>query len=78
MEADVGDELVALDPTAGSCFGFNAVATRVWKSLAEPRSFDELNAMLLEDFAVDPAECKAELKGLLDDMISKKLIEQIP
>jgi hypothetical protein len=28
MEADIGDELVALDATAGNCFGFNQVAPR--------------------------------------------------
>ena len=31
MEAELGDELVGLDPAAGECFGFNSVATSVWR-----------------------------------------------
>ena len=42
LEADIGNELVALEPEAGNCFGFNEVATVVWRKLAEPKSFDEL------------------------------------
>ena len=29
LEAGIGDELVALDPDQGSCFGFNGVAAFV-------------------------------------------------
>ena len=38
LEADLGDELVALDQAQGQCFGFNGVATSVWRLLASPRS----------------------------------------
>ena len=34
MEAELGEELVALDPQAGNCFGFNEVAAWVWRRLA--------------------------------------------
>ena len=32
LEADLGDELMALDVEGGTCFGFNAVATGVWRA----------------------------------------------
>ena len=51
MEAELGDELVALDPKAGECFGFNGVATSVWRILEEPRSFEQLRVRHYGDVA---------------------------
>jgi len=77
MEAEVGSELVALDPDAGTCFGFNEVATIVWRRLSEPISFDQLRDELLSEYEVSPDQCTKELQELLDEMVSKGLVEQI-
>lgn len=75
MEADIGDELVALDASAGNCFGFNQVATSVWRRLAEPKTFDQLRDDLLNEYEVSREQCSNELKDLLDDMTAKGLVE---
>ena len=74
MEAELGDELVALDPGAGECFGFNGVATSVWRLLATPASFAEIRDSLLTDYDVEPEQCSLELKALLDDLTQRGLI----
>ena len=74
MEAELGDELVALDPKAGTCFGFNSVAASVWRLLDEPKTFEQLQQGLLEEYEVDPAECSNELQRLLGDMSSKGIV----
>ena len=74
MEADIGDELVALDVQDGSCFGFNAVATDVWKFLATPRSRTELQAELTSRYDVDAGQCASELESLLDQMARMGLV----
>lgn len=76
MEADLGDELVALDADAGNCFGFNAVATAVWRNLESPKAFDELRDELLARYDVSAEDCSAELQALLDDLIDKGLVER--
>ena len=75
MEADIGDELVALDASAGNCFGFNQVATSVWRRLAEPKTFDQLRDDLLNEYEVSREQCSNELRDLLDDMTAKGLVE---
>ena len=75
MEANLGDELVALDPKGGECFGFNSVATSVWRELRQPKSFDELREVLLGEFDVDPEQCTRELRELLDDLFAKGLVK---
>ena len=74
MEAELGDELVALDANLGECFGFIGVATSVWRDLKQPKSFDELRDALLAEYDVDPDRCSRELGELLDDMSSKGLV----
>ena len=77
MEAELGDELVALDPEAGECFGFNSVATTVWRELKQPKTFNQLRDVLLSEYDVDEAQCSRELSELLTDLTSKGLVGQM-
>jgi hypothetical protein len=77
LEAELGDELLALDAQEGLCFGFNSVATGVWRHLASPKSFGELKQMLLADYEVSSEQCDAELRELLDDLVEKGLIREV-
>lgn len=74
LEAEVGDELVALEPHAGVCFGFNSVATSVWQQLESPQNFDQIKAGLLAEYDVNEQQCAAELEELLASLIDKGLI----
>jgi hypothetical protein len=77
MEADIGDEMVALDQRAGSCFGFNSVATEVWRRLTTPRTFEQLRDELLESYDVTPEQCTNELQALLRDLQANGLITEV-
>lgn len=74
MEAQLGDEIVALDSAGGNCFGFNSVASSVWNLLSEPRSFEELKHGLLKEYDVGEEECASELRALLSDMSTRGLL----
>lgn len=77
LEADINDELVALEPNQGACFGFNAVAKDVWRKLEQPRSFNELRAELIDDYDVSEEQCTEELRDLLEQLAQAKLIERV-
>jgi hypothetical protein len=74
LEADLGNELVALDVDGGNCFGFNSVATGVWRHLDSPKSFAELKQALLAEYDVADDQCDGELRELLGDLLQKGLI----
>lgn len=78
LEAELGEELVALDPAGGQCFGFNGVATSVWRLLEQPMSRLDLEQALLSQYEVEPDQCNAELQVLLDDLIAKGLVRATP
>jgi hypothetical protein len=77
MEAELGDELVALDPAAGECFGFNGVAASIWRNLERPKSFEQLRDALLEEYEVEPDRCATELGALLDDLSARGLVTTV-
>jgi hypothetical protein len=76
LEAELGDELMALDAEGGNCFGFNKVAKSVWRQLERPKSFNELKEALLAEFDVDSEQCREELRDLLDELQAKGLVRQ--
>jgi len=76
LEAELGQELLALDPQQGLCFGFNEVAAEVWRLLATPRSVGELQSDLLDRFEVGSEQCGAELQQLLDDLEARGLVRK--
>lgn len=76
LEAELGHELLALDPHQGLCFGFNEVAAEVWRLLERPRTASDLRAELLERFEVGGDQCGEELSDLLAELEAKGLIRR--
>lgn len=78
IEAEAGGELVGLHVDRGTCYGFNATATRVWQLLETPRTADDLVARLMEEHEVEEAECRAGLAELLADLEAEGLVRLSP
>ena len=73
LTAEVDGELMAMSVERGTCYGLDAIGTRIWSLLAEPRTVDELCAALLAEYDVDPGQCRSDLVSLLDDMRAEGL-----
>lgn len=74
LEAELGAEIVALDADSGICFGFNEVASTVWRLLEKPRSSDEIRRALEDDYDVGSEQCRSELSELLDELVEKGVV----
>lgn len=74
IEAEVGGEMVGLHIENGTCYGFNPTATRVWQLIEQPRALAEICAVLSAEFDVDPGECEADVRALLDDLASDGIV----
>jgi len=77
LEADVGEDIVALDVDGGLCFGFNSVAAEIWRLLDQPKEFDSLLHGLMAEFDVDAEQCATELHACLTDLESKGLVRRL-
>jgi hypothetical protein len=78
IEAEVDGELVALHVDNGTCYGFNATATRIWAMIEEPKRLSELRDALVGEFDVAPEICEAQLLDLLKDLEGDGLVELRP
>ena len=74
LEAELGAEIVALDADSGICFGFNEVASTVWRLLEKPRSSDEIRRALADEYDVGSEQCSSELSELLDELVEKGVV----
>ena len=76
LEAEIDDEIVALDRARGQVFGFNGVASDVWRLLASPRTIDELVVELGALYDVEDATCRADVKELISSLDEMGLIKE--
>ena len=73
-EAESGDELFALHIEKGTCYGFNATATQVWKLIDQPRQVSEICSVLATKFDVEPAVCESQVRELLRELEQDGLV----
>lgn len=78
LETEVDGELVGLHVGNGTCYGFNATATRIWSMIESPMRVSALRDALTGEFDVDPATCEAELMELLRELEADGLVELRP
>jgi hypothetical protein len=73
LTAEVDGELMAMSVDRGMCYGLNAVGTRIWALIAEPRSIDDLCARLREEFDVEEEECRRDVVDLVEELRAEGL-----
>lgn len=78
LETEVDGELIGLHVDHGTCYGFNATATRIWALIETPQTVGALVDALVADFDIDRPTCEAQLWELLATLRSDGLIELQP
>ena len=74
LEAELGDEIVALNADTGICFGFNEVASTVWRLLEQPRTEEQIRSSLEQQYDVEPGRCREEVAELLRGMVDQGIV----
>ena len=75
VSTDVEGEAVILHFEAGIYYGLDGVGARVWEWLRSPVTVSELQARLVSEYEVDPAQCAADLRNLLQELADAGLVE---
>jgi hypothetical protein len=75
VAADVGGELVMLSLRTGEYYGLNAVGSRVWELIAEPRPVMQVRDQLLAEYPdVEAVRVTRDLLALLAELEGAGLI----
>lgn len=72
---EVLGEMVLLQMNSGEYFGLDEIATRIWTLISEKGDLQEVEAALLEEFAVNPEQLAQDLSRLIDALVASHLIE---
>lgn len=72
---DLQGEAALLNLKNSTYYGLNAVGTRVWQLLQQPITIGKLCEALVGEYAVDPARCEADVKGLLEQLAKQGLLD---
>jgi hypothetical protein len=75
VSADLSGEAAILNLKSGIYFGLNTVGASIWKLIQEPRRVNEIRDTLVQEYDVDPDQCEKDLLALLEELLSKELIE---
>lgn len=71
--ADLDGQIVILSVREGAYFGFNAVASEIWRLLSQPCRVGDLFDALAQSHAVDAATLSRDVLPFLQTLIERKL-----
>jgi Coenzyme PQQ synthesis protein D (PqqD) len=74
LTALVDDDTVMFSPEQGAYFGLDAIGTRVWQLLEEPRSLEDVCATLRGEFDVDEETCRRDVEDLIEQLREASLV----
>jgi hypothetical protein len=77
LSSKIDDEVIIMGLQTDKYYGLDAIASRIWELLEEPRSLDELVSLLREEYEVEEDICRQETLALLQDLSSQKLIHEL-
>jgi len=74
---EMDGELVMMGQDQGEYYGLRDVAASIWQHLAEPRTTDELCALVADEYDVTADGCRDDVVAFLDELLGKELVESI-
>ena len=74
---EMDGELVMMGLEQGEYYGLRDVAASIWQHLAEPRTTEELCALVAEEYDVTAAACRDDVAAFLGELVDKALVDQV-
>jgi Coenzyme PQQ synthesis protein D (PqqD) len=73
--SELQGEAVILDINSGVYYGLNQVGASIWNLIQDPKTVKEIRDALLAEYEVDSKACETDILLLLEDLVTKGLIE---
>jgi hypothetical protein len=74
----VEGEAVVLELRRGTYFGLDAIGTRIWLLIQEPRTVEDLCGAIEGEYDVEPERCRADVTALLEQLAAAGLVDVDP
>ena len=77
LSAELGTDISLLHPRTGVYFTLNPLAAKIWKQLQTPATFSGLKAFVLANYIVSESQCEQDLRRILNQLVSERLVESL-
>jgi phosphatidylserine decarboxylase len=74
VASEVDGEVVILDVESGHFFQLNGVGSSVWQRLESPMTLGALCTAMLDEFEVDAAQCRSDVRAFAAKMLDRGLL----
>ena len=74
VSSDLDGETVMMSVKNGKYYGMDAIGSRIWALIKQPRSVSELYDILLREFNVDRERCEKDVLIFLNKLAEDNLI----
>ena len=75
VASDLEGETVMMSVQSGMYYGLDSIGSRVWQLIEQPRSVSELCDILLQEYAVERAQCERDVIALLNEMHGEGIVD---
>lgn len=75
MSAELGREIVILNPATDNYIGLDQIGSRVWDLLAAPGSVEDLCLRVTRNYRGNPREITADLIAFLNELDKECLLD---
>ncbi len=72
--APIGEELALLDFRSNAYFTLNEVGSTIWSALSEPRTVDEVAAIVAGHFDITQDLCRPDVDEMIENLKSNGLV----
>jgi len=75
VSCKLGEEAAILGLKNSVYYGLNSVGARVWELLREPKSLEEIQTAIVNEYDVSPEQAEKDLLQFMRGMLAEGLIE---
>jgi Coenzyme PQQ synthesis protein D (PqqD) len=75
VSCDLAGEAVILNLQDGVYYGLNTVGARIWQLLEQPRSVEQIHAVLLGEYDIDLDTCVRQVAAILSELDGHGLLD---
>lgn len=74
VQAEIDNEIVALNIETGTCYGLNRVGSRIWELIESPSLVADVCKKLMAEYDVEPTTCERQVLDLLEELRAEGLV----
>jgi hypothetical protein len=75
VSVDINSEAIILNLQDGRYYGLDPVGALIWERIQTPARVSDVVADLLNEFEVEPEQCRDDVLSLLNELAGRGLVE---